>query len=170
MKWIARVWKLARWRKREKLWRQLAIGFNSSVQVENDIHLVMLDFDIQDVEKVKESIRECQKFWNLADCYVYRTKNGFHAIFYEDQVPYGRVRMIIEFAKYVDQKYKYVSRFYDHKTLRVAGKHGKEQDIVGLMVLPGEREPSPVERERGRLKREEHAMLLRMRIEEQENK
>jgi hypothetical protein len=119
----------------------------------------MLDYDIDDVKQVKESIKECQKFWNLADCYIWKTKNGFHALFYYDIMPFERVKMIINYAKFVDPMYKYISRFYSHKTLRTAGKH-READIKMLLLVPGEREPSSMEWELGEMKRREHVLLM----------
>ena len=93
-------WKL--WlskRELEKKVRSLAVGVNSTISIEDDIHVIFLDFDTNEFWKVKNSVRECQKFWNLADAYVYKTLHGFHAIFYEDQVPYERVLMIVNYIQ-----------------------------------------------------------------------
>jgi hypothetical protein len=54
--------------------------------------------------------------------------------------------------------YRYISRFYSHKTLRVAGKY-KERDIVFLKVMPGCRLPTRKEREMGMLKYKEHCAM-----------
>ena len=66
--------------------------------------------------------------------------------------------MIIEYAKYVDPLYKLISVFYDHRTVRVAGKY-PENDIVASGVVVGVRRPSVQERELGELKRGEHSQL-----------
>ena len=139
--------------------KTLAVGMNSTISIDQNLHILMLDYDVQDLHAVKESIHECQKFWNLADCYIYKTKNGFHALFYYDIMPYERCKMIIDYAKYVDPMFKYISRFYAHRTLRTVGKH-KTADIQFLLLLPGKREPTKKEWEWGELKRKEHSLLM----------
>jgi len=131
---------------------------NSTVDLTQDLHIVMLDFDIKDVEKVIESVYELQDFYNLSDAFIYSTKNGFHVFFWYDHVPYGRLKQIIEFARYVDPMYKYISRFYDHKTIRASGKY-KHRDIRFAMEVGGKREPSTIEKRIGEMKRSEHRML-----------
>jgi hypothetical protein len=143
--------------------QNLAVGLNSSVNIEENIHILMLDYDIKDLGRVKESVRECQEFWNLADAYIYKTKNGFHALFYYDLMPFERCKMIIDFAKYVDPMFKYISKFYSHKTLRAAGKH-KDPDIRLLLLVPGMREPNGDEWALGEMKRREHKALLPQHI------
>ena len=125
-------------KRKEMELRSLAVGMNSTVDVTQDLHIVMLDYDIQDKVKVVESVRELQKFWRLSDCELFRTKHGYHAFFWYDHVPYGRLKMIIEYAKYVDPLYKLISVFYDHRTVRVAGKY-PENDIVASGVVVGVR-------------------------------
>ena len=152
-----------RWRRKRKKEQQLqamAIGVNSSVDLTQDLHIVMLDFDMIGREKVVESVREVQEFWKLSDVTLYRTRHGYHAIAWFDHVPYERVRQIIDFTRYVDPMFKYIGRYYDHKTLRAAGKH-EERDIVIDSVLPGVRVPTPEEVERGSMKRKEHEALLK---------
>lgn len=159
---MANFFRYLKWlqhRNDEKTLQDLAIGFNSSVNIEENMHILMLDYDIKDIRKVKESIRECQEFWDLADCYIYETKNGFHALFYYDHMPFERCKMIIDYAKYVDPMFKYISKFYSHKTLRTAGKH-KEADIHLRLLVPGMREPEELEWTLGELKRKEHKALL----------
>jgi hypothetical protein len=152
-----RLW----WRSREVEQRlqRLAIGVNSTVDVAEDAHVIMLDFDTKDVGKVRESVRELQVHWQLADAYLYRTKHGYHAIFWFDHVPFERAKMIINYARYVDPMFKYISRYYDHKTLRVAGKHA-QGDVVFDRIVPGRRLPSRQELLRGELKRKEHKALI----------
>ena len=136
-----------------------AIGFNSFVNREKDLHILMLDYDTKELENVENSIQELMNFWKLSDAYLYSTNNGFHVFFYFDMMPYARCRMIINYAKYVDPMYKHISRFYDHKTIRVAGKY-KEHDIRFLKVIKGPRSPSADELELGELKLKEHDQLL----------
>lgn len=151
------------WLKKDKSEVPFAIGMNSSVDIEADEHIIVLDFDTSDYTDVKTSVRECQEFWKLADAHIYATRNGYHAIFFEDQVPFSRVKMIVEYARHVDPMFKYASRFHDHKTLRTAGKH-RVSDVEFQCVLPGCRVPSPLEIERGALKRKEHAALCSMKV------
>lgn len=151
-----RRWK--RLRTQEQLLQSYAVGINSTVDVRNDLHIVLLDYDVTDVERVICSVRELQEFWNLADAQLFKTRNGYHAIFWYDQVPYERLKMIVDYARDVDPMFKYLSRFYQHKTLRVAGKY-KELDVQFERTLTGKRKPSALELQRGALKMREHQVL-----------
>jgi hypothetical protein len=138
-----------------------AVGVNSTVNLQEDLHLVMLDFDIDDLDKVRDSVRELQEFWKLTDAYVYKTMHGYHVIFWHSHVPYTRLRQIIDFAKFVDPMYKYISQQHNHKTLRSRGKY-ENQDIVFERIIPGVRNPSKRELELGELKMKEHADLMKI--------
>lgn len=151
-----------RWQKMRQVdaqLRSMAIGMNSTVSITEDLHIVMLDYDIHDIAKVRKSVWELQDFWKLSDAYIFRTKNGHHVFFWYDQVPYERLKMIINFAKYVDPMYKYISRYHDHKTIRVSKKY-QFRDINFVEKLDGCRTPSQDEREVGKLKQQEHKLLL----------
>jgi hypothetical protein len=139
--------------------QSLAIGMNSTVDITRDLHIIMLDTDIEDLDKVEESVWELQWFWNLSQATIFKTKHGHHVFFFYDLVPYGRLKQIIEFAKYVDPMYKAISRFYDHKTIRVAGKY-QEQDIAFVKDIIGVRVPTEEEIELGDLKRKEHRFFV----------
>lgn len=157
---MSSFWGFFKWRKFQKLEMELtstAVGINSSIG--DGLHVVMLDYDVKEIDKVIDSIIELQEFWNLSDAHIYQTRNGHHVFFWYDHVPYERLRMIIDFAKYVDPMYKYISRFYDHKTIRVAGKY-KERDIFFIDKIEGRHDPTEVEKELGDLKKLEHAKYL----------
>ena len=145
---------------KDKQLRDFAIGMSSEVDIKRDIHILFMDFDDVSLENVEESVKELQSFWNLSDCFIYKTRNGYHAYFYYDQMPYSRVVMLLNYAKYVDDKFRYISRFYDYKTIRVAGKY-KEKDIFFVKCLTGSRIPTSLESELGDLKRKEREMLSR---------
>lgn len=149
-----------KWRARrsEMTKRALAIGMNSWINIDQDRHIVMLDYDVSDRGVVVRSVEELQAFWALSDAYLFKTKKGYHVFFWYDIVPYERLRMIIDFARDVDPMYKHISRYYDHKTIRVAGKY-KEQDIKFMGIVPG-RKPMKDEWQTGELKRMEHLSLV----------
>jgi len=132
---------------------------NSYVDITQNLHCVVLDYDIEDLEKVEESVIEVQQFWCLTDAYIFKTKHGFHAIMFHSLVPYERLRQIIDFAKYCDPMFKYISRFYSHRTIRVAGKY-KEKDISFFKVIRGVRELTKQEWELGEMKRAEHRSMI----------
>jgi len=138
----------------------MAVGMNSSVDFTNDLHVIFLDFDIEDVERVKESVRELQEFWNLAEAHIYKTMHGHHVVFYYDIIPYARVKMIIDYARYVDPMFKQISRHYNHKTIRASGKYA-QRDIRYVCCVPGKRSPTPEEVDVGTLKAAEHKELMR---------
>lgn len=157
---MSSLWGFLKWSKFKKQELELqstAIGINSTVGP--DLHVVMLDYDEKDVDKVIESIIELQEFWNLSDASIYQTRNGHHAIFWYDQVPYERLKMIIDFARYVDPMFKYISRFYTHKTLRAKGKY-ETRDIFFIDVIEGRRTATENEKEIGELKKKEHEALI----------
>jgi len=148
-----------RMNKQEMELKSLAIGMNSSVDITQDLHIIMLDYDVEDIALVEESVKELQEFWRLGEAEIFRTKHGYHVFFWFNIVPYGRLKMIIEYAKFVDPLYKYISRFYNHRTIRVAGKYD-HQDIVFVKVIKSKQYvPTAYERDIGSMKREEHRSL-----------
>jgi len=152
---------LAYFSRQESGLRDFAIGMNSEVNIDKDLHILFLDYDKTTLEEVEESLKESQSFWNLSDAYVYRTRNGYHAYFFYDIMPYSRVVMIINYARYVDDMFRYISRHYNYKTIRQSGKY-KERDISFIKVLKGKRIPSSWEVEIGDLKRKERNYLSNM--------
>jgi hypothetical protein len=147
--------------KKDRGLRDFAVGMSSEVDIKKDLHILFMDYDQVTIEQVEESVQEAQSFWNLSDCYIYKTRNGYHTYFYFDVMPYSRVVLIINYAKYVDDMFRYISRYYDYKTIRVAGKY-KEKDISFVKMMPGQRKPTFYEAEVGDLKRKEREILSTM--------
>lgn len=141
--------------------RDFAIGMNSEVDIKRDLHILFLDYDKIELEDVEQSVRECQGFWSLSDCFIYKTRNGFHAYFFYDIMPYTRVRMIIDYARFVDPMFRFIGRYYDYKTIRQSGKY-KVNDISFVKMIEGVRRPSEFELEVGDLKRKERKFLSGM--------
>jgi hypothetical protein len=141
--------------------RDFAIGMNSEVNIKKDLHILFLDFDQAELQEVEESVRECQAFWHLSDCFIYKTRNGYHAYFFYDIMPYPRVVMIVNYARYVDDMFRYISRYYDYKTIRQAGKY-KDRDIHYVQMITGPRSPTEYELEIGDLKRKERNYIANM--------
>ena len=132
---------------------------NSTIDVTQNLHMLFLDYDIDDLDKVLESVKELQSFWNLAEAYIFKTTHGFHVLFFYDIMPYERVKMIVDYARYVDPMFKAISRFYDHKTLRASGKY-ELRDVHFVKTVLGNRRPTPAEVELGSMKYKEHKDLL----------
>lgn len=149
--------------KRDKQLRDFAIGMSSEVDIKRDLHILFLDYDDVPLQQVEESVRELQSFWNLSDCFIYKTRNGFHCYFYFDIMPYSRVVMILNYAKFVDDKFRYISRYYDYKTIRTSGKY-KERDISFEKMIKGPRVPTSLEAELGDMKRKEREYLSNMHM------
>jgi len=141
--------------------REFAIGMSSEVDIGLNLHILFLDYDKVNIYQVRESVKEIQEFFKLSDVFIYKTHNGFHAYFYYDIMPYSRIRMIINYAKYVDDMFRYISRFYDYKTIRQAGKY-KVKDIIFVEMIPGPRVPTESELEIGGMKRKERDILSKM--------
>jgi hypothetical protein len=142
--------------------RNFAIGLSSEVDIRKDLHILFMDFDNVDLGDVEQSVGECQQFFNLSDCFIYKTKNGYHAYFFYDIMPYSRVLMILNYAKFVDPMFRFISKNYDYKTIRAAGKY-KERDIFFAKVVKGLRAPNTYELEIGDLKRRERNMIVSMK-------
>jgi len=141
--------------------RDFAIGMSSEVDIKRDLHILFLDYDRVPLQDVEQSVAESQRFWNLSDCFIYKTRNGYHAYFFYDIMPYSRVLMIINYTKYVDDMFRYISRYYDYKTIRQSGKY-KERDIFFEKMVCGPRRPTEWELEVGDLKRKERKYLQGM--------
>jgi hypothetical protein len=139
----------------------MALGMNSYVDIENDKHMLFVDYDIKDYGRVHNSIKDLQGFWSLSHAFVYATAKGYHAFFfYDNDLPYSRIKMILDYAKDIDPMYRFISRLYDHKTIRVAGKY-KEQDIKFHSVVKG-RTPTADEILVADAKRKEYSLLKQM--------
>lgn len=68
--------------------------------------------------------------------------------------------MIIDYSN-CDKAYKYISKFYDYKTIRASGKY-KEHDIRYIGKFTGKRINTRDERELGELKRKEYQSLKKI--------
>jgi hypothetical protein len=149
--------------KREIKQRQFAIGINSFIDKEKDRHMLFLDYDTNNLNEVLDDCNELSNFFNLSDFEVYRTSNGFHTFFwYDNSLPYSRVRMIINYSR-CDIMFKYISKLYDHKTVRVSGKY-KVRDIFYCGKFSGHRTPTNDERELGELKKQEYLSLKKLKL------
>ena len=137
--------------------RDFAVGFNSFINKEQDLHIIMLDYDIKDLNFVKADASEITEHFKLSDFEIYKTQNGYHCFWFYDFYPYSKLRLLIEFSR-CDNQFKYISRFYDHKTIRVAGKY-KNLDIKFIGKFAGIRKATPYQMEIGNLKREEYVRL-----------
>lgn len=137
--------------------RQYAVGINSYIDKEKDLHIIMLDYDTQDLDFVLKDLKELVKFWNLSDYEIYKTTNGYHTFFWYDHIPYSRLKMIIDYSN-CDTSYKYISKFYDYKTVRASGKY-KQKDIEHIGKFSGSRLYTNEQRVLGDLKRKEYLLL-----------
>ena len=161
---ILKEWKTwLRLRKNEMDIQSVAIGMNSTVDHTRDRHIIMLDYDEVTLEEVKYSVDELQTFWKLGQADIFKTRNGFHVFFWYDIVPYERLKMIIHYARDVDPMFKFISQYYDRKTIRVAGKY-QEKDIEYVETISTGRRPSEIDAMIGDLKKNEHASLLSRQI------
>jgi len=143
--------------------RQYAIGINSFINILKDRHMLFLDYDRE--LNFKEALDDCEElcnFFNLSDYEIFSTGGGGYHIFwwYDNNLPYSRVKMIIDYSR-CDNMYKYISRFYDHKTIRATGKYikNKYNDLKYVGKFSGKRTPTAEQRNLGELKRKEYLLL-----------
>ena len=147
--------------------RQYAIGMNSTISKGKDRHMLFLDYDKEmNFNEVLNDCNELCSFFNLSDFEVYSTGGGGHHTFwwYENNLPYSRIKLIIDYSR-CDYMYKYISRYYDHKTIRVSGKYrNKYGDLKYIGRFSGKRTPTKEERELGELKKKEYTLLKSQNI------
>jgi hypothetical protein len=154
--------------KKEKQERQYAIGISSYLNKgdKNELHVVILDYDMKDFSKVLKDVNELVKFFNLSSYECYSTRCGFHIFFWYDHVAYSRLKMIINYSNYIDPLYKFISTKYDTKVLRASGKY-KDNDINFIGYFNGVRTATKDERELGNLKRKEYIELKKIKFQEE---
>jgi hypothetical protein len=111
----------------------IAWGIASLVTADNG-HVVLLDYDIQDFHKVYWDVIGLIKKYKLSDCHVYKTKNGFHAVFYYNVMRWKKLLKIIMRSK-VDWKFKSLASENRKVVLRFAGKY-KINDIYQYTIIP----------------------------------
>lgn len=112
---------------------------NESVGLSNKVdhrYCVFLDYDINEETTVHADLYGLQKQFDLGNCYLFRTKKGFHAIFL-DLVTYDELKKILD-ASSCDDHYKYVSRNNNNRQwiLRINPKKNGN-NVVFDHVLPG---------------------------------
>lgn len=152
--------------KKEIKQRQLAIGINSFIDKERDCHMIFLDYDTLDLGFVLNDLNDLSRHFHLSDFEIFRTSKGFHAFFwYDNNIPYSRLKMIIDYSR-CDIMYKYISKFYDHKTIRASGKY-VISDISFIGKYSGKRIMTNSERELGNLKRKEYIELKKIKFQEE---
>lgn len=153
-------WLIKKLYREEHFLREFAIGMNSFIDKEKDVHIVMLDYDTDSLDFVISDVRELITFFCLSSAEIFRTTKGFHCFFWYDHVPYSRLRMIIDFSR-CDGQYKYISRYYNYKTIRASGKYS-QLDTSFVVTLRGSRVPTAEQSELGLLKRREYFALRQM--------
>ena len=138
--------------------RGVALGMNSFIDQKNDVHCVLLDYDTSNDLFVMADVCEIMEHFKLADCELYETAQGFHAIFFYDHIPYSRLVQIINFSR-CDEQFKNISRYYNHKTIRSAGKYRQLEIKFFKEILSPFRRRTDHEMRLGLLKKEEYLRL-----------
>lgn len=100
-------------------------------------YCLFLDYDYDCKETVYEDLSGLQEHYNLGNAYVFKTKNGFHAIFI-DLMTYSELCEILD-ASSCDNHYKYVSRKNNNRTwvLRITDKkNGNKVEFSEILWSP----------------------------------
>ena len=145
-----------------KFVEKYCIGINSYIDDIKDQHIIMIDYDDLSKEETIKDIRRLQQIWKLGKADIFSTNNGYHVFFFWDFVPYSFLKLIIETSR-ADKMYKYISRFYNYKTIRVSGKY-KELDIKFVKRIKPRRVEFITDKDwkLGQLKRTEYLNLRRI--------
>lgn len=138
------------------LLEQFAIGINSFIDKKNNFHCVMLDYDGCSLNFVTKDVKELQEHFKIGDVDVFSTSQGFHCFGWYDSIPYERLRMIVDYSN-CDPMFKYISRYYDHKTIRASGKY-QDLDTKFIKRIIS-KHFKPVDTMIGELKRNEYLEL-----------
>jgi hypothetical protein len=157
---IKQIIKYIRKEKEHNKIETFCIGINSTINTEKSRHCLLLDYDIKDLPFIIKDIKQLISHFNLANIDIWETKNGYHAMGWYEDMPYSRLRQIIDYSS-CDTMFKYIGRFYDKKTLRCSGKH-KSFDIKYVKTILGKRIPTTEELEIGNLKKQEYLALQKM--------
>lgn len=108
---------LAEAREKEKA---LAIGMSGMV---NSKYLPLLDYDNKAFGEVASNVAWLQQTFNLHQCSVYKTRNGFHArFFYDPHFNFSQVLKIVQ-ASDSDPNYKKLVKKTERCINRVSGKY-----------------------------------------------
>jgi len=121
-----------------------AFGVSSLVDREQGLHIVFLDYDKNDFVYVLKDVVGLIRKFELKDCFIYKTRKGFHVIFPYDVLVWEDVKKILYSAK-VDWRSKSLSGQYGRIFLRVAGKY-KDFDIKRIAHIISPNTPNKHEK------------------------
>jgi len=124
-----------------------ALGISSKIDKENNLHIPMIDYDINDFEIVYFDIIKLIKKFKLHDCFVYKTRKGFHAKFPYDLMDWDLAKKIIYSSK-ADWRFKSLADEYGRVVLRLAGKY-KKLDITPFMIIKSPYQLTETQKEMG---------------------
>lgn len=92
------------------------LGLNSNT--EDNLHIIMLDFDINDIIQVKKDILNIIELFNLSSFYVLKSTQGFNA-FCLDKVSLLRLIVILNNCENVDNNYILMTDKRNYSTIRI---------------------------------------------------
>lgn len=92
------------------------LGLNSNTK--DGKHIIMCDFDIDDINKVKGDLLKCQKYFTLSTFYIVKSNNGFNA-FCLDKVTIEKLREIYNNMEYVDPLFIKMTFKRGYSTIRI---------------------------------------------------
>jgi hypothetical protein len=114
----------------------IAIGTSSLIDSKQNLHIPYLDYDNKTIEEVATDLQKLTKRFQLRTGYIFKSHNGFHAIFPFDVRSWKEVKNIIRNSR-VDWRYKSFADEYGRTFLRVAGKYKKfDIKFVGITKSP----------------------------------
>lgn len=124
----------------------IALGISSRVTADG-LHIPMIDYDEKNYVKVYFDCIKLIKVFKLSDCFVYKTKNGYHAIFYYDLMSWDKAYKII-LRSNCDWMFKSLTGKFKKAVLRVGGKY-TEPDIQPYSIISSPYRPAEIYQEFG---------------------
>ncbi|NOQ38434.1 hypothetical protein GQ472_06120 [archaeon] len=114
-----------------------SIVFDNCIKTEDRIYyLVMLDYDDMPEHEVSKDIKRLQDRYGLHMASLYRTKHGFHAVFFYDCLTSWKDCMDVILASLCDQKYKDVAVKTGKVNTRISVKYSKPDKEFIRHVYP----------------------------------
>lgn len=103
-----------------------SLVFDNRIRSDTKIYyIVMLDYDHTTESEVINDIYKLQEIYKLSSASMYQTNNGFHVIFFYDQISSWKRCMEIILDSHCDQKYKDVAVKVGRVNTRISIKYDR---------------------------------------------
>ena len=113
--------------------KDIIIGINS--KVEDDKHIILLEYDNFDLKEVKKKVEKVmKKYKNLSDFHIMKSSKGHYHVISFTCVNFKKY---LEIMKYADMSKRYIffTKKYNQSTLRISKKVYKKSSNIELKEI-----------------------------------